>query len=54
MGEWRYSTAILDFTTKWRLVLSFKPRPLYLRERAPVTSWIGGWVILRVFLEAVE
>jgi len=25
-------------------VVSFMPQPLYPRERAPDTHWIGGWV----------
>jgi hypothetical protein len=29
MGEWRYSTTVLDLGT---------------REIAPCTHWIGGWV----------
>jgi hypothetical protein len=30
--------------TSWRWVVSFTPRPLYSRERASRTHWIGGWV----------
>jgi hypothetical protein len=30
MGEWRYSSSILDIATGWRRVASFTPRPLYL------------------------
>jgi hypothetical protein len=29
--EWRYSSTILDFGTRWRWVVSFTPRPLYPR-----------------------
>jgi hypothetical protein len=25
-------------------MVSFKPRPLYHREKSPGTHWIGGWV----------
>jgi hypothetical protein len=32
MGEWRYSSTILHFGAKWRGVISFAPRPLYLRR----------------------
>jgi hypothetical protein len=28
-GEWRYSSAILDLGTSWRLVVSFTAKPLY-------------------------
>jgi hypothetical protein len=34
-------------------VVSFTPRPLYPRERAPGTHWIGGWVGPRAVLDAV-
>jgi hypothetical protein len=34
-------------------VVSFTRRPLYLRERAPGTHWIGGWVGPRSVLDAV-
>jgi hypothetical protein len=34
--------------------VSFVPRPLYLRERAPGTHWIGGWVGPIVGLDALE
>jgi hypothetical protein len=34
-------------------VVSFTPRPLYPRERAPGTHWIGGWVVPRAGLEVV-
>jgi hypothetical protein len=29
------------------------PRPLYSRERALLTNWIGGWVGLRAVLDRV-
>jgi hypothetical protein len=35
-------------------MVSFTPRPLYPRERAPGTHWIGGWVNPRVGLDDVE
>jgi hypothetical protein len=34
-------------------MVSFAPRPLYRRERAPGTHWIGGWVGPRAILDAV-
>jgi hypothetical protein len=34
-------------------VVSFTPRPLYLRERAPGIHWIGGWVGPRAVLDAM-
>jgi len=33
--------------------VSFTPRPLYPKERAPVTHWIRDWVGPRALLEAV-
>jgi hypothetical protein len=35
---------ILDLSTRWRWVVSFTPRPLTHKERAPGTDWIGSWV----------
>jgi hypothetical protein len=32
------------------VVVSFTTRTIYLKERAPATAWIGGWVGLRIFL----
>jgi hypothetical protein len=47
MGEWRYSSIILDLGTRWRRVASFTPR-----DGARVKHWMGGWVDLRAALEA--
>jgi hypothetical protein len=33
MGEWRYSSTILDLGTRGRWVVNFTPLPLYLRGR---------------------
>jgi hypothetical protein len=44
VGKWRYSSIILDLSTRWRLVISFKPLPLYPEEMAPGTHWIGDCV----------
>jgi hypothetical protein len=44
MGELRYSSTTLDLGTRWRWVVSFMSMPLYPRERAAGTHWIGGWV----------
>jgi hypothetical protein len=35
-------------------VVSFTPRPLYPRERAPGTHCIGGWVDPRAGLDDME
>jgi hypothetical protein len=42
MGEWRYSSTILD-------VAAFSSG-----KELPGTHWIGGWVGFRVTLDAVE
>jgi hypothetical protein len=40
MGEWRYSSTILDLGTSWRWVVSFTPWPLYSRLWwAPELVW---------------
>jgi hypothetical protein len=33
MGEWRYSSTIINLGTRWRLVVSFTPLPLYPLDR---------------------
>jgi hypothetical protein len=38
MKEWRYSSTVIDFGTKWRRVISFMHLSFYLRQRAPVLS----------------
>jgi hypothetical protein len=54
MGEWRYSSTILDLGTRWMCVASFKPLPLYPRGyRPPGTHWTGSWVGPRAGLNAV-
>jgi hypothetical protein len=44
----------LDLCTSWRWVVSFTPWPLYLRERAPGTHCIGGWVDPRACLDEMD
>jgi hypothetical protein len=56
-GVWRSGCVdphFVDLRTGWRRVVSFTPRPLYTRERAPSTHWIGGWVSHRAGLDDVE
>jgi hypothetical protein len=36
MGEWRYSTTIIDLGTTWMSVASFTPRMLYPRTNNPL------------------
>jgi hypothetical protein len=42
MKEWRYNATILDLGTRWRLVVSFMPRPFNPRERAHDTLFMEG------------
>jgi hypothetical protein len=44
VGEWKYSSIIFDFDTRRRLVFSFTPRPVYLREKSPRFSFYMSWV----------
>jgi len=43
-GSGSIGTCILNLSSRWRWVVRFMSWPLYLRERAPGTHWIGGWV----------
>jgi hypothetical protein len=36
MGEWRYSSTILDLRTRWRWMVSFTPLPFYPRGDSPL------------------
>jgi hypothetical protein len=38
MGEWRYSSIILNSGNRWGLVVSFKPQPLYHQGNCPQYS----------------
>jgi hypothetical protein len=31
MVEWRYDFTTLDLSDRWKLVVNFTPRPVYLR-----------------------
>jgi hypothetical protein len=35
MREWNYSSTILNLGTRWRWVINYTPRPLYLRGNFP-------------------
>jgi hypothetical protein len=35
IGEWRYNSTILYLGTRWRLLVSFTPLPLYPRGKSP-------------------
>jgi hypothetical protein len=54
MGEWKYSSTILNLGIIWRWVVSFTPLPLYPRGKSPGVHLIRGWVGSRAGLDAVE
>jgi hypothetical protein len=54
VGEWRYSSTLLDLLTRRRWVISSTPRPLYPAEKAPNTHWVGNWVGPGAGLDDVE
>jgi hypothetical protein len=55
MGEWCYSSTILDLSTRWRWVVSSKPQHFSPGEISPPsTHWRGGWVDSRAGLDARE
>jgi hypothetical protein len=54
MGEWRYTSIVLDLGIKWGYVVIYMPRSLYRGETAPNIHWIGGWVGPRTGLDAVK
>jgi hypothetical protein len=46
MGEWRYSSSILDLGIRRRRVVSFMPRPVYSQEKStryPLDKGVG-WI----------
>jgi hypothetical protein len=53
LGSGGIALCMLDLGTRWRCEVSFTPWLLYLRERAPGTHWIGGWVDPRAGLDTV-
>jgi hypothetical protein len=42
MGEWRYSTTYVNFSTRLRCIVCFLFQLLYLLGKNLVTKWIGG------------
>jgi hypothetical protein len=54
LGEWRYSsTRPLTSALNGGEWSASRPGRFTPRERAPDTHWIGGWMGLRVVLDAV-
>jgi hypothetical protein len=54
MGEWRYSSSILELGTIWRWVVRFTRPSLYPGESALSSHWMGGWMGPRTDLHDVE
>jgi hypothetical protein len=40
--QWRYSSTILNLSTRLRRVVTFKPRPLYKTPQSPLDRRLGG------------
>jgi hypothetical protein len=53
-GSGYIDSHFLHLGSSWRRVVNFTPWPLYPRERAPGTQWIGGWVDPRAGLDNTE
>jgi hypothetical protein len=51
MGEWRYSSVILDLGARWRWVVGSRPGRLIRGEIVPDTDWIGGymWNLINIY-----
>jgi hypothetical protein len=42
MGEWKYTSTILNLGARWRWVVIFVGLPLYPREQLPLPfGWVG-------------
>jgi hypothetical protein len=51
---WRYSSTILDLSTRCRWVVIFPSQPLYPRSKSPGTHCLGDWVGPRASVDTVE
>jgi hypothetical protein len=54
MGEWSYSSTILDLYTSWKWRSVLRPGRFILGQTASGAFWIGGCVDLRARLDAAE
>jgi hypothetical protein len=52
-GSRGIAPCILDLGTRWNLVISFTPQPLYAQGKSPGTRKIGVWVGPRAGVDAV-
>jgi hypothetical protein len=53
MGEWRYSSTILDVSIKWEWS-ALRSGRFTSGEKTTGTHMIGGWVVPRASLDAME
>jgi hypothetical protein len=51
-GRAEYSSTVLDVGSRWRLAVSFTPRPLYHQGKGPVNCCRGSWERLTDCLDA--
>jgi hypothetical protein len=54
MDEWRYSSIILNLSTRWRRVFSFTPCRVTPEETTLGTDFIGGCMSPRVGLDDIK
>lgn len=54
MGDWRYSSVLLDLGTDGDECLASRPVRFTPEEISPSTLWIGGWVGPEARLDTVE
>jgi hypothetical protein len=54
MGDWRCSSVILDFGTRWSLLVNFMLLALYPGEFVPIIHWKEDLVDPIADLNAVE
>jgi hypothetical protein len=53
-GDWRYSYTIIDLALDGGGLPNSHPGRFVSGERGSVTQWVGGWVGLRVCLNAMK
>jgi len=52
-GEEVYLQALFDLISRWRLAVSFTPRPHHPQGKSPWFPWDRSWVSPRTNLDAV-
>jgi hypothetical protein len=54
MAQWRHSSIVFNFGTRWKWVISFTPLSLHPQDIEPSgTHWIGEWVGPKTGLNAM-